>query len=250
MSFISVEPQSRVVLESLNNSLLAQFDTQLRMIADRYLAFFQERRSIEATFIASLRKLHRKAKTVDASFDPRAEPTTTRTAWDKVRDNLERDADAQQAFIDILANDVIKPLEILKESNDEIRNRMKDNLDGTEAIRTLPNNTPPDVVPLLAPTSVAEWRLHQSQLPPHPEALTIPQASKPTRERSIDYVRIFGSPQLRVYKLDGEFLSLAVSWDICILETLVLLALTAPYVLTIETPSNPIIAPLTRTNER
>jgi hypothetical protein len=83
---------------------------------------------------------------------------------------------------------------------------MKDNLDGTEAIRTLPNNTPPDVVPLLAPTSVAEWRLHQSQLPPHPEALTIPQASKPTRERSIDYVRIFGSPQLRVYKLDGEVL--------------------------------------------
>jgi hypothetical protein len=56
---------------------------------------------------------------------------------------------------------------------------MKDNLDGTEAIRTLPNNTPPDVVPLLAPTSVAEWRLHQSQLPPHPEALTIPQASNP-----------------------------------------------------------------------
>jgi hypothetical protein len=43
MSFISVEPQSRVVLESLNNSLLAQFDTQLRIITDRYLAFFRER---------------------------------------------------------------------------------------------------------------------------------------------------------------------------------------------------------------
>ena len=43
MSFISVEPQSRVVLESHNNSLLAQFDTQLRIIADRYLAFFRER---------------------------------------------------------------------------------------------------------------------------------------------------------------------------------------------------------------
>jgi hypothetical protein len=43
MSFISVEPQSRVLLESHNNSLLAQFDTQLTIIADRYLAFFRER---------------------------------------------------------------------------------------------------------------------------------------------------------------------------------------------------------------
>jgi hypothetical protein len=43
MSFLSVEPQSRAVLESHNNSLLAQFDTQVSIIADRYLAFFQER---------------------------------------------------------------------------------------------------------------------------------------------------------------------------------------------------------------
>ena len=43
MSFISAEPQSRVVLESHNNHLLAQFDTQLGIIADRYLACFQKR---------------------------------------------------------------------------------------------------------------------------------------------------------------------------------------------------------------
>ena len=43
MSFISAEPQSRAVLESHNNNLLAQFDTQLGIIADRYLAFFQKR---------------------------------------------------------------------------------------------------------------------------------------------------------------------------------------------------------------
>jgi hypothetical protein len=48
MSFISVEPQPRVVLESHSDSLLAQFDTQLRVIADRYLAFFQERSIIIA----------------------------------------------------------------------------------------------------------------------------------------------------------------------------------------------------------
>ncbi len=43
MSFISVEPQSRVFLESHSNTLLAQFDTQLEIVANRYLAFFQER---------------------------------------------------------------------------------------------------------------------------------------------------------------------------------------------------------------
>ena len=43
MSFISVEPQSRVFLESHSNSLLTKYDIQLEIIADRYLAFFQER---------------------------------------------------------------------------------------------------------------------------------------------------------------------------------------------------------------
>jgi hypothetical protein len=43
MSFLSVEPQSRVAFESHNNSLLAQFDTRFTIVADRYLAFFQER---------------------------------------------------------------------------------------------------------------------------------------------------------------------------------------------------------------
>ncbi|KAI9448584.1 hypothetical protein H4582DRAFT_1901629 [Lactarius indigo] len=133
MSFLSVEPQSRVLLESYSNSLLAQFDTQLEIIADRYLAFFQERRMIETTYIDSLRELHQKTKAVDASFDPRAEPTTTRVAWDKVRDNLEREADSQQAFVDILDNDVIKPLVHLKESNDGTRKRIEEDLKGSAA---------------------------------------------------------------------------------------------------------------------
>ncbi|KAH8989386.1 hypothetical protein EDB86DRAFT_3081124 [Lactarius hatsudake] len=128
MSFISVEPQPRVVSESHSNSLIAQFDTQLQIIANRYLAFFQERRSIEATYINSLRKLHRKAKTVDAAFDPRAEPTTTRAAWDTLRDNLDREASTRQAFVDILDNDVVKPLTTLKESKDRTRNRIEEEL--------------------------------------------------------------------------------------------------------------------------
>ena len=46
----------------------------------------------------------------------------------------------------------------------------------TAAVETWPNSTHPDVVSLPAPTSVAEWRLHQSRLSPHPEALTMPQS--------------------------------------------------------------------------
>ncbi|KAH9169280.1 hypothetical protein EDB89DRAFT_1985952 [Lactarius sanguifluus] len=121
MSFISVEPQSRVFLESHSNSLLTQFDIQLEIIADRYLAFFRERRRIEVSYISSLRKLHCEATAVDAPFDPRAEPTTTRAAWDKVRDSLERavaEANTQQAFVDILDHDVIKPLATLKASQE------------------------------------------------------------------------------------------------------------------------------------
>ncbi|KAH8989334.1 Rho GTPase activation protein [Lactarius hatsudake] len=131
MSFISVEPQSRVFLKSHSNNLLTQFDIQLEIIADRYLAFFQERRRIEVSY--SLQNLHREATAVDAPFDPRAEPTTTRTAWDKVRDSLEAEAKTQQAFVDILDNDVIKPLATLKATEDRTRKRVEEGLERSAA---------------------------------------------------------------------------------------------------------------------
>ncbi|KAF8269718.1 Rho GTPase activation protein [Lactarius quietus] len=133
MSFISVEPQSRGFLKSHSNSLLTQFDKQLEIIADRYLAFFQERRRIEASYIDSLRKLHQKANVVDASIDPRSEPTTTRAAWDEVRGDLEREANTQQAFVEILDNDVIKPLTTLKETEDQTRKRVEEVLQDSAA---------------------------------------------------------------------------------------------------------------------
>jgi hypothetical protein len=48
---------------------------------------------------------------------------------------------------------------------------------GTEAVEpeALANSPPPEVVSVL-PTSVTEWRLRQSQLPPQPEAVTTPQS--------------------------------------------------------------------------
>ncbi|KAH9017672.1 hypothetical protein EDB85DRAFT_2015103, partial [Lactarius pseudohatsudake] len=109
-------------------------------------------------------------KNHDASFDPRAEPTTTRAAWDTVRDDLRRgmhlhtlncglrltavaEASTQQAFVDIVDNDVIKPLRTLKvsqkhlvrkgvpvltirswkETRDETRKRIEEDLKGTAA---------------------------------------------------------------------------------------------------------------------
>jgi hypothetical protein len=76
-------------------------------------------------------RLHHKAKTVDASFDPLAEPSTTRETWEKMRDNLEKgmplnilnfdleptsiaEVNAKRAFVDILDNGIIKPLATFK----------------------------------------------------------------------------------------------------------------------------------------
>ena len=71
---------------------------------------------------------------MDSSFDSRAEPTTTRAAWDEIRDNLERgtrshilkkyrprlttitEASTREAFMNSLEVDVIKPLAALKAS--------------------------------------------------------------------------------------------------------------------------------------
>ncbi|KAN0140274.1 hypothetical protein V8E53_002170 [Lactarius tabidus] len=134
MYFLSVEPQSRVVLENHSNTLLAQFDSQLRIIANRYLAFFRERRAIEAFYVNSLRRLHDKAQIADASFDPRAEPSTTREAWEKVRDSIEKEANAKQAFVHILDVDVIEPLATFKDTTDRTRKRIEGDLQQSTAM--------------------------------------------------------------------------------------------------------------------
>ncbi|KAH9057751.1 Rho GTPase activation protein [Lactarius vividus] len=128
MSLISTEPQSRAALEGHSNSLISQFDTQLEIIVERYLSFFQERRNVEETYVDSLRNLHLKAYVTDTSFDPRIEPTTTRAAWNKVRGNLERESKARQAFVDTLDVDILKPLTALKESLAQTRKRLKEEL--------------------------------------------------------------------------------------------------------------------------
>ncbi|KAH9027959.1 hypothetical protein EDB85DRAFT_79269 [Lactarius pseudohatsudake] len=133
MPFMSTEPQPREALESQSKSLLSLFDSHLKIIADRYLAFFQKRRRIEEEYINSLRTLHREAYVVDSSFDPRAELTTTRAAWDILRDGLEREANTREAFVISLDTDVIKPLSALKETGDQTRRRIEENLKNSAA---------------------------------------------------------------------------------------------------------------------
>ncbi len=82
--------------------------------------------------IDSLRKLHYKAKATDAFFDPPVQPSTTKVAWNEVKDSLEHGAkqyDAmgyrpllttttetriRQTFMNTLTVDVINPLSTLK----------------------------------------------------------------------------------------------------------------------------------------
>ncbi|KAH8984612.1 hypothetical protein EDB92DRAFT_1475361 [Lactarius akahatsu] len=128
MSFMSMEPQSREALETQSKCLLTLFDSHLKIIADRYLAFFQKRRRIGEEYITSLRKLHREANVVDASFDSRAEPTPSRAAWDILREGLEGEASTREAFVSSLDIDAIKPLATLKETGDQTRKRIDKNL--------------------------------------------------------------------------------------------------------------------------
>ncbi|KAF8058244.1 hypothetical protein FPV67DRAFT_1565725 [Lyophyllum atratum] len=104
------------------------FDAHLRLLSDSYLSFFQERKRIEETYVESLTKLHRKIKSFDTYLDDRGELNTTRSAWNEVRDSVEREAQAREAFCSTLSTDVINPLTILKETQDRTRKRIKEDL--------------------------------------------------------------------------------------------------------------------------
>ncbi|KAF9458728.1 hypothetical protein BDZ94DRAFT_1269896 [Collybia nuda] len=103
------------------------FDAHLRVLSDSYLSFFQERKRIEEIYVKSLTKLHHKIKSVDQYLDDR-DLSTTRSAWSEVRDNVEREAQAREAFCATLTSDVITPLTVLKETQDRTRKRIKEDL--------------------------------------------------------------------------------------------------------------------------
>ncbi|XP_006454596.1 hypothetical protein AGABI2DRAFT_182564 [Agaricus bisporus var. bisporus H97] len=119
---------------SATQGLIPLFDIQLRFLSDSYIGFFQERKRIEEVYIDSLKKLYRKSKALDIHLDERNEPNTTRGAWAEVRDNLEREAQARQAFCATLTTDILTPLINFKETQERTRKRVKEDLkDSTSA---------------------------------------------------------------------------------------------------------------------
>ncbi|KAF5356100.1 hypothetical protein D9756_004035 [Leucocoprinus leucothites] len=110
------------------------FDVHLRFLTDSYISFFQERKRIEEVYIDSLKKLHRKAKATDAYLEEKGELSTARGAWAEVRDNLEREAQARQAFCATLTTDILSAFVNLKETQERTRKRIKEDLkDSTNA---------------------------------------------------------------------------------------------------------------------
>ncbi|CDO72738.1 hypothetical protein BN946_scf184990.g21 [Trametes cinnabarina] len=97
------------------------FELHLKVLADSYLAFFQES-------VAALLKLHRKAKSVDAFLDDRIDLSTTRVVWNDITDNVEREASTRTAFLENLGTNVIDPLANFKEEQDRIRKRIREDL--------------------------------------------------------------------------------------------------------------------------
>ncbi|KAJ7770818.1 hypothetical protein DFH07DRAFT_255860 [Mycena maculata] len=128
-----MEPQPRQSSELSPSHPLSQgpvplFDLHLRVLTDSFIAFFQERKRIEESYVDSLGKLHRKIKSIDAFLDDRTDLSTTRSAWNEVRDNIDRESQARQAFLSTLTVDVINPLTSLKETQERTRKRIKEDL--------------------------------------------------------------------------------------------------------------------------
>ncbi|KAF9023411.1 hypothetical protein BDZ89DRAFT_955713 [Hymenopellis radicata] len=110
------------------------FDVHLRFLTDSYLSFFYERHALffsishSTCSVESLLKLHRKIQSIDTFLDDRTDMSSTRSAWNEVRDNVEREAQTRQAFLATLIVDVINPLTSVKETQERTRKRVKEDL--------------------------------------------------------------------------------------------------------------------------
>ncbi|KAJ3714018.1 hypothetical protein DFJ43DRAFT_1104379 [Lentinula guzmanii] len=110
------------------NGPIPLFDVQLRFLNDSYFSFFNERKRIEENYVESLLKLYKKIKSIDSFLDDRSDMSTARVAWAEVRENVEREAQARQAFLHTLNSDIINPLTSLKDTQERTRKRIKEDL--------------------------------------------------------------------------------------------------------------------------
>ncbi|KAJ4499121.1 hypothetical protein C8R41DRAFT_85507 [Lentinula lateritia] len=124
------QPPSRSSISEAppTNGPIPLFDVQIRFLNDSYLSFFNERKRIEDNYVESLLKLYKKVKSIDSFLDDRSDMSTARVAWVEIRENIEREAQARQAFLHTLNSDIITPLTSLKDTQERIRKRIKEDL--------------------------------------------------------------------------------------------------------------------------
>ncbi|KAI0733987.1 RhoGAP-domain-containing protein [Fomitopsis betulina] len=166
------------------------FDLHLKFLSDSYLSFFLERRKIEEHYIEALLRLHRKVKAADTVLDDpgRSDTSTTRAAWNEIRDNVAREADTRVAFLGALNSDVINPLMNFRETQDRIRKRIKEDLkDAVTAHTEYSENVLPRLKRnyLRKCQEVEEYKAAiqlNTQFPPSPtdgQTVTSPHSAKP-----------------------------------------------------------------------
>ncbi|KAK8843370.1 hypothetical protein IAR55_007027 [Kwoniella newhampshirensis] len=99
---------------------------------ENYISFFQERIRVEEQYIESLTRVHDRTVAIDTLHDdagPRKNTkSTTRRAWQEVRDYTQREIQSREALVGALKEDVVKELVKLKEEQTRIRHALKDNL--------------------------------------------------------------------------------------------------------------------------
>ncbi|KAH9011514.1 hypothetical protein EDB83DRAFT_2322165 [Lactarius deliciosus] len=133
------EPQSRVVLDGHSNGLIAQYDIHPKVLADRHLSLFCER--FYSYSVDSSRKLYHKVKVVDVSSDS-IELNTTQSGVEQSQGQSR----IRQAFMNSLGIDVINPLATLKDTHDNARWHVKDDLkDSAATYADYAENTLPKV---------------------------------------------------------------------------------------------------------
>ncbi|OBZ79225.1 Protein LAS1 [Grifola frondosa] len=93
---------------------ISLFDLHLKVLADSYLSFFQERKKVEEAYVSALLKLHHKSKAIDNFLDDHLELNTTRAAWGEISDN-DSEASTRTAFLEALSSGVIEPLASFKD---------------------------------------------------------------------------------------------------------------------------------------
>ncbi|OCF40236.1 hypothetical protein I317_05929 [Kwoniella heveanensis CBS 569] len=99
---------------------------------EHYISFFQERIRVEEQYIESLTRLYDRSVAIDTLHDdagPRkSQRSTTRRAWQEVRDYTQREVQSREAMVGALREDVVKELVKLKEEQMRIRGVLKDNV--------------------------------------------------------------------------------------------------------------------------